>query len=186
MKLLLKFTYTLLIISQFSCGGSSEEKDSSEALVYQLSVNAMPDYYNSQFMNTLPLNSMGTGIGGPDTNVNSIEGFEHKFGTQYVIEIQSTPERVNGTNISRKELVRTISANRDPIGTTYTYPSFELVGDILKLENGNYLIPPYEFFCADGVDCESLLSISNDGGLVSLEFTLVENLEVPIALTSWQ
>jgi hypothetical protein len=183
MKSVTYFYVLSLSLSLFACGGSSDDEN---VLVYQLSVAAKPDYYSSQVMHTLRLNAMGIGSGGPDTTVNGIEGFDHSFGTKYTIEISSMPDVVDGTPIQRKKLIRTISSNRDAIGTKYTYANFELVGNFLKLENDLYSIPPYEFFCAEDVDCETLFNMSNSGGLVALEFTLTDNMEVPITLTSWQ
>lgn len=183
MKLIIVAFISILTVA--SCDDSSSDDD---GLVYQVSIPAQPEYFNSNVMNTQQLNAKAVGQGGPDTRANNILSFTHSFGTQYELEIRRYPVvMANGVTGVAYELVRIISSQRDAVGTVYQYPQFELVSSpISKRENGIFRIPPYDFFCAENVDCETLVNMGNDGGLVTLEFTLTDNETVPITLTSWQ
>lgn len=182
--IIVAFISTLLVAS---CGDSSSDVD-DDVLVYQVSVAAQPDYFNSNVMHTAPLNALAVGQGGPDTRANNIFGFKHSFGTQYELEIRRYQVVMAGGQAGvAYELIRIISSQRDTVGTVYQYPLFELISSpISKRENGIFRISPYDFFCAENVDCETLVNMGNDGGLVTLEFTLTDNGTVPITLTNWQ
>lgn len=180
--IIVAFVSTLVLAS---CGDSSSDDD---VMVYQVSVAAKPDYFDTtRFGDTLPLNALAVGQGGPDTLANNINGFSHSFGTQYELEIRRYPVTENGQIGTIHELVRIISSQPDDVGTVYQYPEVVLVSNpIFKDENGEFRFSPYKFLCGENVDCETLVSIADDGGVVSIEFTLTDNQAVPITLTNWQ
>ncbi|CAM3718637.1 hypothetical protein [Rheinheimera salexigens] len=176
----------ILILSLTGCDSSSDSDD-LDIQYYQVLVEAKPEYFNPEIMHTLPLNALATGQGGPDTRANLITGFSHSFGTKYNLDIRRYPTTEGGQSGYIYELVKIISSNQDEIGTVYQYPQVELSGGpIGKDESGKFYFYPYEFKCAENVDCETLVNIADSGGVVSLELTLTGDETVPVTLTYWQ
>jgi len=179
-KILLASICTLFLSA---CGGSSDD-----TIVYAVSVPSQPEYFDTAVFNdTLPLNAKATGKDGPDTRANGIAGFSHRFGTQYELEISRTETEINGTYAPVYRLISVISEKRDEVGTVYTFPNVHLYSRPIYIDaSGKYRFSPYEFLCAENIDCDALVNIADSGGIVSIEFTLTDSETVPITLTSWR
>lgn len=119
--------------------------------------------------------------------IGAITNFEYEFGTQYellleVIHLENPPADGYGIEFRILEVLR---EEQDPIGTVYLYEAVPLVDDaFVAIGEGVYALPPYEFLCAENVDCDTLADMASSGGLVSIELTMTGG-DIPVTVTNW-
>lgn len=124
---------------------------------------------------------------GVHRSLDAVVGFEYAFGTEYellleVIEIKEPPADTYGYEY---RILRIVREDKDPIGTTYVYEQVSLTNDaVVFVEDGVYSLPPYEFLCADDVNCDTLVDMANSGGVVSIELTMTGGA-IPVTITNW-
>lgn len=115
-----------------------------------------------------------------------IEGFTHEFGVAYVLRIQidKIEEPMADGPWYDYKLLDTLSSEQiaQP-GDIYTF-EVPLTGLNFSVEDGNNFIGPYQFTCADGLNCQQLIDMDGSDGLVTIEFTYT-GAEAPIELTFW-
>lgn len=172
---------TLVTTLLFGCGSSSDTTE------YTVTVAPKPVYYGLGLEFTPELVALATRQNGDTMFVTDILGFEHEFGTSYelrVLERKVDTNYADDSPVSRT-LIEVINAQTDPIGTSYIYNDVELSGPAFSSKNdGVYEFYPYEFLCAEGVDCDGLVAIADSGGLVEIEFEYTGG-DVPITLVRW-
>ncbi|MCE9680384.1 DUF4377 domain-containing protein [Shewanella sp. AS1] len=146
------------------CNGSD---DKAETL--SLSVLSNPTVCTA-VGNQLCLDVSGTG---PVTAFmhfyGSIEGFTYQWGHFYsmtveVSEIANPP--ADGSSLAYT-LISIDTEVEDNLGSEYVYSNLELSDAIFTRVDNNYAFYGKEFSCAAGVDCDTLVSLSGSGGLLS-------------------
>lgn len=173
---------SLAVITTYLLGCGSD--DTTE---YIVTVASEPVYYGLGLEFTPELVAIATRQNNQTMFATDIIGFEHEFGTSYelrVLEKKVDTNYADDSPVSRT-LIEVISSQADPIGTSYLYNEVELSGPALSSNNdGVYEFYPYEFLCAEDVDCDALVAIADSGGLVEVEFEYTGG-DVPITLVRW-
>ncbi|MEX1221540.1 MAG: DUF4377 domain-containing protein [Idiomarina sp.] len=175
---------SLALITTYLLGCGSSD-DSTE---YTVTVAPQPVYYGLGLQFTPPIVGLGTTQEGQTIFAERIIGFDHEFGTSYelrVLEKEVDTEGYADASSVSIELIEIISSQADPVGTNYVYSEVELSGSpFYNKTEGVYGFYQYEFLCADNVDCDGLVDISDSGGLVEIEFEYTGG-DVPVTLVRW-
>ncbi|RTE85932.1 MULTISPECIES: DUF4377 domain-containing protein [Gammaproteobacteria] len=176
---LLAVTFLLLMVG---CDLSSNDNEQ-----ITVTISSTPQLCHHSWEYATLCSPAVTDSSGASRAFSPIIDFEYEFGTEYellleVIEIKNPPE---DSSAYEYKILRTIRQEQDPIGTTYVYQDVSLTNDaFVSVGNGIYSLPPYEFQCAENVDCDTLVGMANSGGVVSIELTMIGG-EIPVAVTVW-
>lgn len=170
----------LLALMTLYLSGCNDSTDPPKE--YIMSVPSSPVYYGSGLAFTPVIGVPGQLQNGNTIFVHGIFDFDYKFGTSYELRLVEFDVTSEGASLRVAEIISAVS---DPIGTRYVYSDVELTRTSFTDESDEvYAFHRYEFLCAEGVDCDSLVAIADSGGLVEVEFEYTGG-DVPITLVRW-
>ncbi|TRW48955.1 DUF4377 domain-containing protein [Aliidiomarina halalkaliphila] len=116
-----------------------------------------------------------------------IVNFNYEFGTEYQLlleVVKLTDPPADGLDVEYR-ILEVLKEARDPVDTIYSYEQVSLTNDaFVFVREGVYSLPPFEFLCADDVDCDTLAAMANSGGVVAIELTMTGG-EIPVTVTNW-
>lgn len=161
--------------------GCDNATEKEQPLDYIVNVPSAPVYYGPDIELTPVIGVPAQTQDGQRIFVSNIFDFDYELGTAYELRLV-TFKTSDGTYLKVDEI---ISAEPDPIGTSYIYNNVELTrGSFTEKSSGVFGFFGYSFYCSDEVDCASLVTISQSGGLVEVEFEYTGGA-VPITLVRW-
>ena len=166
-----------------ACGGGSS--DNKNEIDTQETLNVLS--HMSPCVGVSQKLCLTTKSGNDTVNIfhSDIEGFDFTWGNQYELIINSsTIANPTSDGSSKQHKLKSITSQiEDAVGTQYEYKLVEMLESTFTKDADNYYFLGTPFVCGDGVDCESLVNLTNSGGLVNATFEYLG--EGNIQLTNW-
>ncbi|RUO28891.1 hypothetical protein CWE12_11375 [Aliidiomarina sedimenti] len=193
----LKLLPLLLFSSPFLTGCNSSDDENVEQELedeyYQevVVIGSRPEPYYG--FNTGPGYSV-TDESGEQSLVDLIRDFTFEWGytvtAQVEVVIYADPPDDGASSDIR--VLEILDREEDEVGTLYNYDSVILDhAHVIRTDDNNegyYLFLGHTFECAENIDCDQLVDMSNDGGTISLEFEYLgqsDDRPTAVMLTDW-
>ncbi|RUO33054.1 DUF4377 domain-containing protein [Aliidiomarina soli] len=190
LSLILKVSSLTLAVLLTGCNSSDEKGDTYTREV--VVIDGQPAIFNGAFFT-----SLGYSIereSGQQTTAPWIEDFTFRWGYQVTarIEVVTYAEPPEDGPMHEYRLLEILDSSEDEVGTVYSFDGVFLRNDntfqIDEDNEGYYLFLDESFVCAQNINCDQLVDMSNDGGTISLEFEYLgqsDDRPTAVMLTDW-
>lgn len=155
-------------------------------------IGSRPEPYYGAF-NTVP-GYLVTDESGEQSLVDVIRDFTFEWGytvtAQVEVVVYADPPDDGASSDIR--VLDILDSEEDEVGTLYNYDSVILDhAHVIRNDEDNegyYLFLGHTFECAEHIDCDQLVSMSNDGGNISVQFEYLgqsDDQPTAVILTDW-